>query len=382
MYLIVWSIILIAFASQCLFLTATLAVKPTANKQARFLLIAMLLVVLCISISNLSEATFLYRKINGIANLGRGMVFLLGPVLYLYTLSVLKPSFKLNKFHLLHFIPYLLALAVIQVQNRGVPDQIIVLAVDSLMQGKAVMNPVSTLWFIFYFFHIAIYIFAIRREMLSGFSRPGGNYMIPLNERIAWLKKITIAFGLIVAVFLGIIAYIFITGYYTIYGNFIYTLVLGSTVYVIAFQAISNNRTLKPDFDIKYKSINQDTSSSTEMLSMVLHTFEHEKIFLDPNLRIETLAKKINTTPHIISRTVNEGLGKNFSELVSHYRIDEFKKRLNEAKYARYSIIGIAYDVGFNSKSSFNGAFKKQTGFTPSQYQKLVLTGPDKKNKI
>ena len=115
---------------------------------------------------------------------------------------------------------------------------------------------------------------------------------------------------------------------------------------------------------------------------MVLHTFEHEKIFLDPNLRIETLAKKINTTPHIISRTVNEGLGKNFSELVSHYRIDEFKKRLNDAKYARYSIIGIAYDVGFNSKSSFNGAFKKQTGFTPSQYQKLVLTGPDKKNEI
>ena len=75
----------------------------------------------------------------------------------------------------------------------------------------------------------------------------------------------------------------------------------------------------------------------------------------------------------MLSQVINEQLNKNFSELMNCYRIGEFKTRLADPKYGHHSIMGIAYEVGYNSKSSFNEAFKKLNGVTPSAYLKLEI---------
>ena len=79
------------------------------------------------------------------------------------------------------------------------------------------------------------------------------------------------------------------------------------------------------------------------------------------------LAQQLGTTIHILSQSINEGLGKSFFEMVAEYRVDEAKKLLID--HPNIKVEEIAEQVGYNSKSSFNTAFKKFTGSTPSEYR-------------
>lgn len=372
MFFNLWSILLIAFLSQCLFLFVSLLIKPAGNQNARLLLLFLLAIIFCVQFSNFSEATYLYRTVHGITNLGRGMVLLLGPVLYLYTLSVIYADFKFRYIHLLHFVPYLLALVIIWAQENPVDDRILVLTIDALMEGKIAIDGKTSLWFVAYFTHLTIYFFLIRAFLLRSVKNPPAQYRFPVEHRFTWLRKLTITFCLVSVVFLGIILYVAITGVYSVAGNFIYSMVLGAMVYTIAFQALSDARTLKPDFDKKYASVNIEEQTEDVLLNKVLYFFEREQIYLHPEIRISALAKKAHTTPHVISRIINNRLNKSFSELVSYYRVEEVKKRLADPAYKHYSIMGIAMDVGFTSKSAFNETFKKQNGMTPSQYLKML----------
>ena len=72
---------------------------------------------------------------------------------------------------------------------------------------------------------------------------------------------------------------------------------------------------------------------------------------------------------------LNEHIGKNFYEFVNEYRIETAKTNLLDSKMAHYTIEAIAYESGFNSKSSFNLLFKKQVGYTPGKWRKLKGNG-------
>ncbi|MCO5950166.1 helix-turn-helix domain-containing protein [Mucilaginibacter flavidus] len=371
MYFNLWSILLIAFLSQCVFLLVSLIIRPSANKNARQLLMLLLVVIFCVLFGNFCEATYLYRKWHGITNLGRGMLLLQGPVLYLYTLSVISADFKFRYTHLLHFLPYFLALAVIWRQENPVDDRILVLTIDAVMEGKSHMDWKTSMWFVTYFVHLTVYFLLIRRFMLQSVKSPAEQFQFPIEQRLRWLKKLTITYSLVALVFLGIIFYISITGLYTVYGNFIYAMALGGLIYTIAFQALPDWHTLKPGFDKKYKSINIKQQTEEELLNRILYFFEQEKIFMNPDLRIDMLAKKTDAKSNVVSKIINKRLGKSFSEAVNYYRIEEVKKRLDDPKFDHHSIFGIAMDVGFTSKSAFNETFKKLNGITPSQYVKL-----------
>ena len=96
---------------------------------------------------------------------------------------------------------------------------------------------------------------------------------------------------------------------------------------------------------------------------------EEKKIYLNPELKLATLAEELGLPSHQVSKLINEKLSKSFNDYVNEYRVQEFISRVNEEKNKQFTVYGIALDVGFNSKSSFNTAFKKITGKTPSDYK-------------
>jgi AraC-like DNA-binding protein len=100
---------------------------------------------------------------------------------------------------------------------------------------------------------------------------------------------------------------------------------------------------------------------------------ETEKPHLNENLTLGELANNLEILPNNLSRLINEEFGKNFHEFVNAYRIDEVKKSLADPKFAHYSLLGIAFECGFNSKSTFNSVFKQLTGKTPSAYRKSLF---------
>ena len=97
-----------------------------------------------------------------------------------------------------------------------------------------------------------------------------------------------------------------------------------------------------------------------------------EKPYLNRELTIYDLAAQLKIPRHFLSEVINEHLGKNFYTLVNDYRVEEVKRRIVDPAYKYLTILAIAYDSGFNAKSSFNTIFKEMTGMTPSEYQRSV----------
>ena len=73
-----------------------------------------------------------------------------------------------------------------------------------------------------------------------------------------------------------------------------------------------------------------------------------------------------------LSQIINQKEGKNFFDFINHYRVEDVKEKLNDDAYSHFSILGVALEAGFKSKSTFNAVFKKMTGMTPSQFKRKI----------
>jgi AraC-like DNA-binding protein len=102
-----------------------------------------------------------------------------------------------------------------------------------------------------------------------------------------------------------------------------------------------------------------------------LETFmQKQKPYLNGKLTIRGLSRQSGIAMPVLSQLLNRGEGQNFFTFVNHYRVEEFKKRMADPAYKNYTLTAIAFECGFNSKSSFYSVFKKMTGQTPSEYSR------------
>lgn len=96
---------------------------------------------------------------------------------------------------------------------------------------------------------------------------------------------------------------------------------------------------------------------------------EEEAPYLEPMLTINDLATRLDMPAHQLSKLIHNEFGKNFYEFVNHYRIESFKRKVTSRQYQNFTLLAIAFECGFNSKSAFNRIFKEETGFTPRDYK-------------
>lgn len=115
------------------------------------------------------------------------------------------------------------------------------------------------------------------------------------------------------------------------------------------------------------KPLLDETAASKLKERLVTH-IETDKPYLNPELSLRSLANDLEVHPNQISWLLNDGFGKNFNEFINHYRVEAFKKMAVDPENANLTIIAIAYDCGFNSKTVFNTYFKKETDLTPKQF--------------
>ena len=93
-----------------------------------------------------------------------------------------------------------------------------------------------------------------------------------------------------------------------------------------------------------------------------------EKLYQNPELSLTEIAKKLETNTSVISKAVNQGFAMNFNDFINNYRVEAVKEMFANGEHKKSTLLGIAYDCGFNSKATFNRAFKKNTGFSPKDY--------------
>jgi AraC-like DNA-binding protein len=305
------------------------------------------------------------------------VAFTYGPLLLLYVKFMTIPERKFSWLALLHFIPFIVFLTVSVIfreqplledlKNFFVPDRFISLRIVYSTCFFLSVTIYSVLSFIEILRHQA--------NLKNLVSYTSG--VITLN----WLKIVTISFY--VAYFV-----LFILGGINMLGNYIpfdpYFVMFGFIAlfsFVYSFYGIKQpvifGQDLKPDdYDKKdtekYIKSGLKESQAKDYLQKLISYVEDNKPYLDRDLSINDVSSMTGIQRHHITQVLNEKHKRNFFTFINEYRVKEVIERFSDPKYNHYTILAIAFDSGFNSKTTFNSIFKSQTGSTPSEFREKV----------
>jgi len=120
----------------------------------------------------------------------------------------------------------------------------------------------------------------------------------------------------------------------------------------------------------KYQFSNLSKEKAKSYLNRMNTYMLEQKPFLDPDLSLQQLSEQLNIPHTVLSEIMNNIVNQNFYDYVNNFRVEEFKRLIGDKNNRHLKILSLAYDSGFQSKTTFNTAFKKFTGQTPSEYMK------------
>jgi AraC-like DNA-binding protein len=121
------------------------------------------------------------------------------------------------------------------------------------------------------------------------------------------------------------------------------------------------------------KTTDTKLSENTKLYhSRLTELMIRDKVYLDQDLNLKSLAEQLDISSGYLSQIINQYEKKNFFDYINSHRVDAIKAKIGDDQYSHMNLLGIAYDSGFKSKSTFNLAFKKLTGLTPSAYKKSL----------
>ena len=144
-------------------------------------------------------------------------------------------------------------------------------------------------------------------------------------------------------------------------------------LYMILFKLVVSPKSILPKSDTKaYKASSLSKSKAEQYKKEFLRLMDKEKLFTNSNITVNQVAQKMGIPRQYLSEVLNVYLKSNFQDYMNKYRAEEFVECLKDDKFKNYSIMGIANEVGFKSKSSFNTTFKKIYGVTPSEFKKTL----------
>jgi len=197
---------------------------------------------------------------------------------------------------------------------------------------------------------------------------------------LRWIKYITYSF---IGSATIVTAYNFLTKAesLSIYINLFFVAV----VYLVAFYSlrqkeiypqgielsdiVSNNTLIEQQTDVPKVKVIEDADLH-QLKEKLLRLMELEKPYLNSELNLVKLAEQMNLTTHQLSYLINNAMGENFFNFINRYRVRKAKELLKNSDYDHLNVLVIAYESGFNSKTSFNNTFKKMTNYTPTEYRK------------
>jgi AraC-like DNA-binding protein len=310
------------------------------------------------------------------------ILFTYGPLMFLYVKFMTKPEKKFNWLALLHFIPFVVffTVSVIFRAEPLVRDLRSFFVADKLISLRIVYG---TCFFLSITIYSILAFIEIRRHQknlknLVSFT----SNVITLN----WLKIISISFYF--AYFI-----LFILGGLNMIGNYVpfdpyFVIFCFITLFSFAYsfygikqpvifgQVVISNGDDKKETE-KYTKSGLSDKKADDLLQKLISFVETNKPYIDRDLSIHDLSALTGISRHHITQILNEKHGRNFFTFINEYRIKEVIERFSDPKFNNYTILAIAFDAGFNSKTTFNSIFKSQTGLTPSQYREK-MTGISK----
>ncbi len=373
--------IYIAGISIAIFISALLLVKQQKSKSDYILLAWMLLMTFHLTLFYLhySESIFNYPILLAIIF---PLPLLHGVLLFYYVSSVTNQFPKKNYLVFIHLIPALLAyLYLIPFILLSNEEKIFIIKNN----GVGYENFQILLLAAVYISGVIYVIWSIKllnnhkKNILHQFSN-----IEAVN--LKWLQFLTYGLGLVwivviftqndIFIFTGVSVFVILIGFFGVKQRDIFStekndfveLTIESTAPEIDKKELVEAVETKASKKSKYANSGLSEKLKETYYQNMMSLVKQEKVYTNCDLSLKDLAAQLDIHANYLSQIINEKEGKNFYDFINTFRVNEFKRLIAGPKSQQFTILGLAYDCGFNSKSSFNRNFKKITGSTPSQY--------------
>jgi len=294
-------------------------------------------------------------------------LFLYGPLIYFYTLYTINEKRKFASRDILHFTPFVLGfVGLMKIYHLQTTE----FKVKILEGVTSFDQPVESLiGFLLVYLHFFLYIFLSYKKLKKASRKFENHYSYPV---LGWLKKLllTLAIILILSIISGLLQFFGAKFYFNISLIFI-LLILGILIGRLIFKTLEQRSPMLPVLEKKYSGSDLKDVEGSEIESKIIDVLHTNELYLNPELSLEHLSEKIGISKRRTSQVINERMGKSFFDLINTYRIEKAKKIFKENRDSKLTVLEVLYEVGFNSKSSFNTQFKNKTGLTPSEFQRL-----------
>jgi len=297
-----------------------------------------------------------------------------GPFLYLYTSALTKQN-RYKKYNLLHFLSFVIAIILlIPFFELSFEEKITIYK----NEGRGYEQLLS-------FLYVAIVLSGILYALMSlqklSQHRKNITKQFSFTEKInlRWLTYLILGSSVIWTVvifcddeyiFSTVVLYLFFIGYFGIKQVGIFTnksiSETNETKNLVLETISAENQSEK----IKYEKSGLGETELKALQGKLTQLMEDEKLYKNAELTLAELSHKLNVHPNILSQVINSAEGKNFYDYINYQRVEEFKKIILDPENQKFTLLSLAFECGFNSKTAFNRNFKKATGLSPSEYLK------------
>lgn len=362
-----------AFTVFQVFLVSIFLLLHTKRKSKKNLLLVLFITskaLFVLDILIISYHSLLPKYLIPFACIGSSFQLFLGPAAFYIMVVLTDSNFSFKRIHLLHTVPFLLHIGFMILQYH-VHDSAAQLAMlNNWFPWSAPWSRSMSLGF---YLHFTAYGIAALRTLSKGRERLYAYTSQSVERNIFYLKFLIYDFIVVWGINI-------LSGYIG-FGPVERYILSACTAFNIFFIAnVIVYLGLKfPDFftadaalRMKYEKNVLTFEERNSYAKKITEYMEVHKPYLNPMLSLPDFAEMVALPAYVVSQVLNVVLQQNFYDFVNGYRVNESKKLFQNPSYNQKTVLEILYQSGFNSKSVFNTAFKKQTGMTPREFKKTL----------
>lgn len=288
-----------------------------------------------------------------------------GPLIYFFSLRIRNHSIIQRPRLLLHLLPFvLLEIAVLGFHLFYSDEDIrnfLTLLVASDLGPEVILGVIPV------FIHVFIYILMAWHTLIK--------HQEELKQQFS-LLAISWTFAMVRMILIIFLLSLLSSGAQYLGTPESYPIVLMGLTLISIFLTLrilltALNQPLFPSINRSESTLEMPEEERTSLLNQIHLLLEEKKLYRNPTLTLKDLAVELGTSDRAVSHIINQSMADNFYDLINTYRIQEAQRILKDNPDPKLTVLEVLFEVGFNSKSSFNTQFKKKTGMTPSEYKKL-----------
>ncbi len=351
-------------------------------------LLAVLVLLITLHLSELFlDITQLLARVPFLSGATFPLIFLIGPTFLLYVRRLVGPELRPRPVWLLHAVPFACCVALVW-PWYFTPSEIKATYHAGKQWGGH--TPIDLKTYLLLFLNVLQnfgYAFVAERLLKA---REGDLARLSSDNAVlrslASLRRIARAFSLYAAGYFFVFLALLIWNQYTAEVDTVWLICIAGFWQVLGFSAIDQPETFahvrwlpaqarreSPDEESarpKYAKAALSPDRSRELMEGVRELMERDRLYRNGGLKLSDVARALRASLHHVSQAINRESDSTFLELVNRYRVEEAQRLLADPEMANLTVLAIGFEAGFNNKASFNQAFKKYTGRTPSAYRR------------